>query len=116
MTKQQSAAVITKYNDDDPSASLKVSLKDIPSELKDGEVLVRMMLRPINPSDMFCMRGRYGGFTPGKLPAVPGLEGKLKVLHAYVQSASCGVCCVTLFLSSCKMTNAVLQALEWSPS
>ncbi|KAL3148871.1 hypothetical protein ABBQ32_001743 [Trebouxia sp. C0010 RCD-2024] len=75
MAKQQSAAVITKYNDDDPSASLEIIQKDVPSDLKDGEVLVRMMLRPINPSDMFCMRGRYGGFKPGSLPAVPGLEG-----------------------------------------
>lgn len=82
MAKQQSAAVITKYNDDDPSASLEIIQKDVPSDLKDGEVLVRMMLRPINPSDMFCMRGRYGGFKPGSLPAVPGLEGKLQVRHA----------------------------------
>lgn len=74
MTRQQ-AAVISKYHDDDPSAGIQVINKDVPSELKDGEVLVKMMLRPINPSDMFCMRGRYGGFTPKKLPAVPGLEG-----------------------------------------
>ncbi len=81
MTKRQSAAVITEYNDEDPSASLKVILKDVPSDLEDGEVLVRMMLRPINPSDMFCMRGKYGGFKPKKLPAVPGLEGKSKFRH-----------------------------------
>lgn len=73
--KSQLAAVITRYNDDDPSASIQVIHKDVPSDLKDGEVLVKMMLRPINPSDMFCMRGKYGGFTPEKLPAVPGLEG-----------------------------------------
>ena len=72
---KQKAAVIAKYNDEDPSASIKVVDRDIPSELKEGDVLVRMILRPINPSDMFCMRGRYGGFTPSTLPAVPGLEG-----------------------------------------
>ena len=72
---KQKAAVIAKYNDEDPSASIKVVDRDIPSELEEGEVLVRMLLRPINPSDMFCMRGRYGGFTPSTLPAVPGLEG-----------------------------------------
>ncbi len=72
---KQLAAAITKYNDEDPSASIQVIHKDVPTKLKEGEVLVRMMLRPINPSDMFCMRGRYGGFTPKQLPAVPGLEG-----------------------------------------
>ncbi|DBA91917.1 TPA: hypothetical protein ACH3X2_003820 [Trebouxia sp. C0005] len=72
---KQLAAAITKYNDEDPSASIQVIHKDVPTELKEGEVLVRMMLRPINPSDMFCMRGRYGGFAPKQLPAVPGLEG-----------------------------------------
>lgn len=76
---KQLAAAVTKYNDEDPSASIKVIHKDVPTELKDGEVLVRMMLRPINPSDMFCMRGRYGGFTPKELPAVPGLEGPTHV-------------------------------------
>lgn len=74
MTRQL-AAVINRYNDDDPSASIQVIDRDVPSELKHGEVLVKMLLRPVNPSDMFCMRGRYGGFTPKKLPAVPGLEG-----------------------------------------
>lgn len=88
MTKQ-SAAVITKYHDGDPSASLEVILKDVPSTLQDGEVLVRMMLRPINPSDMFCMRGRYGGFKPKKLPAVPGLEGK------WVRHVGCASRCVS---------------------
>lgn len=78
---KQLAAVINKYNDDDPSASINVVHRDVPTDLKDGEVLVRMILRPINPSDMFCMRGRYGGFTPEKLPAVPGLEGPT-CLHA----------------------------------
>lgn len=78
---KQLAAVVSKYNDDDPSASIAVIHKDLPTELQNGEVLVRMMLRPINPSDMFCMRGRYGGFTPKALPAVPGLEGPT---HVYV--------------------------------
>ena len=77
---KQAAAAITKYNDEDPSASLEVIQKDIPANLQEGEVLVRLKLRPINPSDMFCMRGRYGGFTPQQLPAIPGLEGKVHSL------------------------------------
>ena len=31
-------------------------------------------MRPINPSDIFCIQGIYGGWHP-KLPATPGLEG-----------------------------------------
>lgn len=80
---KQTAAAITKYNDEDPSASLQIVQVDIPAELQEGEVLVRLKLRPINPSDMFCMRGRYGGFTPDKLPAIPGLEGRTSFLHAH---------------------------------
>ena len=38
-----------------------------------GQVLVRMAARPINPSDLYMVRGRYG-YLP-TLPAVPGLEG-----------------------------------------
>lgn len=79
---KQLAAVINAYQDDDPSASIQVISRDVPTDLKEGEVLVRMMLRPINPSDMFCMRGRYGGFKPKKLPAVPGLEGPT-LLHVH---------------------------------
>jgi NADPH:quinone reductase-like Zn-dependent oxidoreductase len=38
-------------------------------------VLVRIRLRPVNPSDIFTIAGSYGGFKPKSLPAVPGLEG-----------------------------------------
>ena len=47
-----------------------------------GEALVRLLLRPINPSDLFSIGGIYGGFQP-KLPAVPGLEG------AHAHSTQC---------------------------
>lgn len=40
-----------------------------------GEVLVRLNLRPINPSDVFSLCGLYQGFKPESLPAIPGLEG-----------------------------------------
>lgn len=43
--------------------------------LLPGEALVRLLLRPINPSDLFSIGGIYGGFQP-KLPATPGLEGE----------------------------------------
>ena len=73
MGKQIAAAIVN--DDDDPSASVEIITRDRPTDLQEGEVLVRMMLRPINPSDTFCMRGRYGGFTPERLPVIPGLEG-----------------------------------------
>ncbi len=38
-----------------------------------GQVLVRVQVRPINPSDLFVIRGLYGALP--RLPAVPGFEG-----------------------------------------
>jgi NADPH2:quinone reductase len=38
-----------------------------------GEVRVRMIASPINPSDLLMVRGRYGRQPP--LPATPGFEG-----------------------------------------
>ena len=49
-----------------------------------------MIYRPINPSDIFCCQGIYGGFRP-KLPATPGLEGQPS-LHPRVWLLGAGVC------------------------
>ncbi len=38
-----------------------------------GQVLVRMLASPVNPSDMMFVRGIYG--VQPRLPAVPGFEG-----------------------------------------
>src|SRR5215469_15686461 len=38
-----------------------------------GEVRVRMIASPINPSDLLVVRGQYGRLPP--LPATPGFEG-----------------------------------------
>src|SRR3954451_4452622 len=38
-----------------------------------GEVRVRMIASPINPSDLLVVRGRYGVLPT--LPATPGFEG-----------------------------------------
>ena len=40
-----------------------------------SEVLVRLLVRPVNPADSLSIMGIYPGFRPASLPAVPGLEG-----------------------------------------
>jgi NADPH2:quinone reductase len=44
-----------------------------PPPLTPGEALVRVLMSPINASDLHMVRGRYG-YQP-KLPASPGIEG-----------------------------------------
>ena len=56
----------------EPKSVLK--LAEIPTPpLAPGEALVRVLLSPINPSDLHMVRGRYG-YQPA-LPASPGAEG-----------------------------------------
>lgn len=56
----------------EPAEVLRV--RDIPMpEPGPGEVRVRMIASPVNPSDLLVVRGRYGVLP--KLPATPGFEG-----------------------------------------
>jgi len=56
----------------DPETVLEV--RDVPSPAPGpGEVRVRMLASPINPSDLLMVRGQYGKRPP--LPATPGFEG-----------------------------------------
>lgn len=56
----------------DPANVLAV--EDVPMpEPGPGQVLVRMRIRPVNPSDLFMVQGVYG--IKPTLPATPGLEG-----------------------------------------
>ena len=56
----------------EPAEVLRV--RDVPMpEPGPGEVRVRMIASPINPSDLLVVRGRYGVLPP--LPATPGFEG-----------------------------------------
>ncbi|KAL7748449.1 hypothetical protein RI367_006142 [Sorochytrium milnesiophthora] len=41
----------------------------------DDEILVKMKLRAVNPSDELSVRGVYPGYHPSKFPAIVGLEG-----------------------------------------
>lgn len=49
-----------------------------------GEVVVRMLASPVNPSDLMTIRGTYGKALP--LPATPGYEGA-----GVVESANAGI-------------------------
>ncbi len=51
-----------------------MKLEEIPTpSVAPGEALVRVLLSPINASDLHMVRGRYG-YQP-ELPASPGIEG-----------------------------------------
>ncbi|MBD3674850.1 MAG: zinc-dependent alcohol dehydrogenase family protein [Planctomycetaceae bacterium] len=56
----------------EPSQVLQMAEKEIP-EPGPGEVRVKMLVSPINPSDLMSIRGGYT-YTP-ELPATPGFEG-----------------------------------------
>ncbi len=56
----------------DPSRVLRI--RDVPDPHPGpGEVRVRMILSPVNPSDLLMVRGRYVALP--RLPAIPGFEG-----------------------------------------
>src|SRR6202043_409184 len=57
----------------EPSHVLAVADRPIPEPAK-GEVRVRILASPINPSDLLYVRGRYSGVEP-RFPAPVGFEG-----------------------------------------
>lgn len=66
------AKCIKFYEFGSPRDVLKVEYKSIESP-KESEVLVRMLSRPINPSDLIPIRGAYSHRIT--LPNIPGYEG-----------------------------------------
>ena len=66
--------VVTRFDPSDILSTLEVHSAPVPVP-KDGEILVKMTMRPINPADIFSIMGVYPGFAPAQLPACPGLEG-----------------------------------------
>jgi NADPH2:quinone reductase len=64
------AVVFERFGE--PSEVLQV--RDVPEPRPGpGEVRVRMIASPVNPSDLLVVRGRYGVLP--RLPATPGFEG-----------------------------------------
>lgn len=66
------AKCIKFYKFGSPKNVLKVECKSIHPP-KDNEILVRMLARPINPSDLIPIRGAYSHRI--SLPNIPGYEG-----------------------------------------
>ncbi len=64
------AAVFDRFGE--PAEVLSIQERPVPVPGR-GEVLVRMLASPVNPSDLMTIRGVYG-IRP-TLPAVPGYEG-----------------------------------------
>ncbi len=64
------AVVFDRFGE--PAEVLRVADVPVP-EPGPGEVRVRMIASPVNPSDLLVVRGRYGVLP--KLPATPGFEG-----------------------------------------
>jgi NADPH:quinone reductase-like Zn-dependent oxidoreductase len=65
------AAVFDQFGD--PAQVLQVRDVPQPPPPQSGQVRVRMLASPINPSDLLVVRGQYGKLP--KLPATPGFEG-----------------------------------------
>ncbi len=82
----------------EPSDMLGVETVPTPSP-GPGEVTLRLRARPINPSDLSVVRGRYGELPD--LPATPGLEGMgvVETLGAGVNSVAVGQRVVPLGIS-----------------
>lgn len=74
MVAKMRAVHLKEPSREDPASGVEVAEVDRPQP-GQGEVLVNIILRPVNPADIFSLQGVYPGFQPKAYPAVPGLEG-----------------------------------------
>lgn len=65
------AAQFSRFGD--PAEVLELVERPDPAAAGAGEVVVRLVAAPVNPSDLYTVRGTYG--VRPELPAVPGYEG-----------------------------------------
>ena len=73
------AIVIEKFGN--PSEVAQVVEQNVTDELQAGEVLVKMLFSPINPSDYLTLMGSYpAGVT--EFPYIPGFEGVGEVVKS----------------------------------
>lgn len=78
-TKTHEAVQLLKgFNADPVEAATLVEKVPTPSPGKD-EVLVHLLCRPINPSDLMALKGVYPSFQPKKFPIAVGSEGMGKI-------------------------------------
>lgn len=73
MAQEQTVVQVTAFGPE-YEKGIRVVKGPVP-EPGQGQALVRMLLRPVNPADVFSALGVYAGFQPSSLPAVLGLEG-----------------------------------------
>jgi NADPH:quinone reductase-like Zn-dependent oxidoreductase len=62
-----------QFNKDRSLDDIKVVEVQKPSISNEGQVLIKFLLNPINPSDILSIKGLYNGFQPDSYPAVPGV-------------------------------------------
>jgi NADPH:quinone reductase-like Zn-dependent oxidoreductase len=69
------AVTLSGFDPANPTSTIQVQDLAIPTP-GEGEVVVKMSLRPVNPADIFSLMGVYPGFQPvsGSVP-IAGLEG-----------------------------------------
>jgi NADPH:quinone reductase-like Zn-dependent oxidoreductase len=88
-----------------------LTLEDAPTPTPgDYDVLVRMLLAPIHPSDLHVLRGRVG--RQPQLPATPGLEdmGEIEAIGSSVKGLSVGTRVVLLDVPGSWSTHVVAPA------
>lgn len=68
-------AILKRYG-----ARLILKMKEIP-KLEPDEVLMKMLYSPVNPSDLYFLKGIYG--DKKTLPVIPGFEGFLEVTRSW---------------------------------
>jgi len=74
MTINNQGFALNLINDPEAPSSARISLEEKPvPELKKGQVLVKMLAAPVNPSDLVYLLGQYG--LPPQNGAYVGFEG-----------------------------------------